>query len=102
MTPPRPLPDPTRWPHPLAALRNFVTRLCWRAVCPRAERTPEDIARRFHDTYERLAPDFGYRTRRESAVPWDEVPENNRRLMIATVTEVLSDCLSEEHPRRKP
>ena len=45
--------------------------------------TAEDLARAFHETYERLAPEFGYETRRESAVPWEDVPENNKNLMIA-------------------
>jgi hypothetical protein len=43
----------------------------------------------FHETYERLAPSFGYETRKESAKPWKEVPENNRQLMIAVIIEVL-------------
>lgn len=47
------------------------------------------IARQFHETYERLAPAFGYTTREESAVPWDEVPERNRKLMIAVVEHLL-------------
>jgi hypothetical protein len=47
------------------------------------------IARAFHDTYERLAPDFGYRTREESAVPWEQVPSRNRILMIATVQDLI-------------
>lgn len=51
--------------------------------------TPEELAQYFHDTYERLAPEFGYKTRDESAVPWDKVPENNRKLMIAVCTSVL-------------
>src|SRR5690606_31383284 len=34
---------------------------------------------------------FGYETRRESAVPWDEVPEQNRSLMRATVAAVLAE-----------
>ena len=51
----------------------------------------EDIAKLFHQTYERLAPDFGYETRAESAVPWEEVPENQRRLMTATVRGVLDE-----------
>lgn len=46
---------------------------------------PEGIARLFHETYERLAPDHGYETRHESAVPWEDVPERNRGLMTATV-----------------
>lgn len=41
------------------------------------------LAQRFHETYERLAPSFGYETRRASAKPWAEVPEQNRNLMIA-------------------
>lgn len=43
----------------------------------------EPLARLFHETYERLAPLFGYETRRDSAVPWDEVPARNKNLMIA-------------------
>jgi len=50
---------------------------------------PEDVARLFHETYERLAPDFGYETRRESAVPWEDVPEQNKRLMVAVAAEIL-------------
>ena len=42
----------------------------------------------FHEAYERLAPEFGYRTREESAVPWERVPARNRDLMTATVGEV--------------
>ncbi len=37
--------------------------------------TGEALARHFHETYERLAPEFGYRTREESAKPWEQVPE---------------------------
>lgn len=43
----------------------------------------EQLARLFHETYERLAPSFGYSTRKGTAVPWAEVPEKNKRLMIA-------------------
>jgi hypothetical protein len=45
----------------------------------------------FHEKYERLAPEFGYKTREESAVPWDEVPEQNRSLMVAVCTEILDE-----------
>ena len=51
----------------------------------------EHIAAAFHDTYERLAPMFGYKTRIASAVPWDEVPEQNKRLMIAVVDKLIAD-----------
>jgi hypothetical protein len=50
----------------------------------------ENIAKLFHDTYEELAPYFGYKTRQESAVPWDDVPEENKQLMVATVKAVLT------------
>ena len=49
----------------------------------------EQIAKRFHEEYERLAPEFGYETREESAKPWSEVPEQNKKLMTATVAAVL-------------
>lgn len=55
---------------------------------PRGERSDEDIARMFHEAYERLAPSFGYETRKASAVPWEDVPEPNRSLMVAVAGEV--------------
>lgn len=55
--------------------------------------TAEQLARRFHETYEALAPSFGYETRPESAVPWEDVPEMNKRLMVA-VADVLLDELA--------
>lgn len=59
--------------------------------CPGVEQNvaAEALARRFHETYERLAPSFGYRTREASAKPWDEVPEDNRNLMIAVCAELF-------------
>lgn len=48
------------------------------------------IAEAFHEAYERLAPKHGYRTRTESAVPWQDVPENNKMLMRAVVRELLA------------
>lgn len=53
------------------------------------EVTAEELAQFFHETYEELAPDFGYTTRKSSAVPWSEVPEPNRSLMIAVAQKVL-------------
>jgi hypothetical protein len=66
-----------------------------------AGRTPEEIARAFHDAYEALAPHFGYRTREASAKPWDEVPPSNRDLMIATVRAVLFEPIG-THPGPAP
>jgi hypothetical protein len=49
----------------------------------------EMIALEFHEAYERLAPEFGYKTREASAKPWSEVPEQNKKLMIAVVEDLL-------------
>lgn len=51
--------------------------------------TAEQIAQAFHETYERLAPGFGYKTREASARPWAEVPEQNKALMVAVVQALL-------------
>jgi len=51
--------------------------------------TAEDLAKLFHETYERLAPEYGYETREASAVSWENVPKQNKSLMIATAHEVL-------------
>ncbi len=51
--------------------------------------TPELLAMWFHDTYESLAPEHGYETRLSSREEWDRVPEQNRRLMVATASHVL-------------
>ena len=62
----------------------------------------KEIARAFHEAYERLAPEFGYETRVESAVPWEQVPLKNRSLMEAVVTEVVGpivDALAEAEQR---
>jgi len=55
----------------------------------------EQLAKRFHETYERLAPAFGYKTRAASRVAWADVPQKNRALMIA-VCETLLTQLQEE------
>lgn len=60
------------------------------------------LAQLFHETYERLAPDFGYRTREASAKPWAEVPENNRALMTATCAEMLSRLVGPWEPAEQP
>lgn len=48
----------------------------------------EELAKFFHETYEKLAPEFGYKTRKASAKPWQDVPENNRHLMTAVACAV--------------
>jgi len=49
----------------------------------------EEIAKQFHETYERLAPEFNYETRLQSRVPWEDVPKENRELMIAVVEDLI-------------
>ena len=47
----------------------------------------EKVARKFHDAYERLAPEFGYVTRAETRM-FD--PESlNGKLMIAVCSEII-------------
>lgn len=58
--------------------------------------TAEELAKAFHEAYERLAPSFGYKTREASAKPWEEVPENNKALMKAVAKEVL-ELFAEHH-----
>lgn len=58
------------------------------------QRQAEEVARAFHEAYERLAPSFGYATRPESAVPWGSVPSRNKRLMVATCSEVFAALLA--------
>lgn len=48
------------------------------------------IAAEFHASYENQAPLFGYETRRASAVPWAEVPEQNRNLMTCVVLSLIA------------
>lgn len=50
------------------------------------------LASHFHRVYEELAPKFGYETRPESAVPWSQLPDGNRGLMVATVQRLLDEA----------
>lgn len=57
--------------------------------------TPEEldiaygIAKAFHESYERQAPAYRYKTREASAVPWEDVPQQNKLLMVAVVADLL-------------
>lgn len=57
----------------------------------------EQIAQAFHEAYERLAPDFGYKTREASAKPWSDVPGPNKSLMIAVVQSLLDSGVIPDH-----
>jgi hypothetical protein len=56
---------------------------------------PEALARKFHEVYERLAPHYHYETRKASAVPWEDVPDNNKALMVAVAAEIQRDWVAE-------
>lgn len=58
--------------------------------------TPEELAKKFHELYERLAPNFGYETRKESAVAWENVPVKNKALMTEVCAHILTE-LEEDH-----
>lgn len=57
-------------------------------VCAITVASAESLARDFHDTYERLAPSFGYETRPETR-RFDR-ESSNGRLMVAVCGEILS------------
>jgi hypothetical protein len=54
-----------------------------------------EVAKAFHEAYERLAPTFNYRTRSETAVAWEELPENSRQLVEAVCKEVVGPYLEQ-------
>jgi hypothetical protein len=77
----------------LLLVTNALTFIVLRGIAKRSRtvrsQNPMDVAKLFHESYELLAPKFSYETREASAVPWDDVPINNKRLMIATAARVL-------------
>lgn len=50
----------------------------------------EKIACEFHETYERLAPKFGWGTQERARVAWSDLPPENAHLMIATINNLLT------------
>ena len=59
--------------------------------------TPEAFARRFHDEYERQAPEFGYVTRTETREFDPTTP--NGRLMVAVCSVLMREAFAEERRR---
>lgn len=60
---------------------------------PKKQITADQVARFFHETYERLAPQYSYKTRKDSAVAWEDVPKNNKELMTAVAKEVIKEFI---------
>ena len=52
-----------------------------------------EIAKEFHDTYEKLASEYTYETREDTKV--FDINSNNGKLMYATVNEIVSPILKE-------
>jgi len=67
-------------------------------VAHNAEDVADRIAKWFHFYYESLAPSFGYETRQESAVPWRDVPEQNKALMRSVVETMIDAWIIEPGP----
>lgn len=71
------------------ALEVLLDQAGYPAKADAAADGADELAAFFHATYERLAPAFGYATREASAVPWEQIPDQNRALMVAVAGEVL-------------
>lgn len=74
---------------PCSDLIDRVVRLVTPKPSVLYGRSAEQMAQDFHAIYENLAPTFGYKTRKESAKPWSEIPETNRKLMIAVCESII-------------
>ena len=61
-------------------------------------RMAEVVARRFHEEYEHLAPLYGWETQERSRVDWDDLPENQRKLMAHVVGTLIALGYVKEHP----
>ena len=59
---------------------------------------PHELAVLFHSTYERLAPAFGWRTKKGCNVPFEQLPQRNQALMNATCQTVLSALQEQSSP----
>lgn len=57
--------------------------------------TALELAVKFHETYERLAPSFGYETRTDTRT--FDPDSKNGRLMVAVCAELSGDCLYDAH-----
>lgn len=74
----------------LPTARQIAARLCANAQSRVDQESPDPLAlaELFHDTYERLAPQYGYQTRLETRKFVPDAP--NGKLMVATCAEILA------------
>ncbi len=84
--------------HPSASMYHGLRWIIKRLVTPQERPKPEAeavaLAKWFHDTYERLAPQYQYETRPETRE--FKVDSSNGRLMIATCQEMINRSRSVE------
>lgn len=55
----------------------------------------EELAKFFHDEYDKLAPRYGWRTQISTQVTFDQLPDNNRALMVAVCEQVVEEFRQE-------
>lgn len=53
--------------------------------------TPEQLAEKFHETYEALAPSFRYGTHQPLTKSWAELPETERKLLVSICEAIIDD-----------
>ena len=63
-------------------------------------RAPE-LAETFHRVYEKLAPKYGYKTRKKTRKHWDDLPDNNKKLMVAVAQVILNKYFKKPKVTRK-
>jgi hypothetical protein len=51
----------------------------------------EQIAKRFHEVYEELAPTMGWETQEKARVPWEQLPVENKWLMVKVVEQLMEE-----------
>lgn len=56
----------------------------------------EQLARFFHETYARLAPEFGRKASQIPSKPWTEVREPHKSLLVAVAREILFTLYGED------
>lgn len=53
----------------------------------------EQIARRFHEVYDARADIFGWSPAESTRVAWEDLPEENRNLMVSVVDILLANAV---------
>lgn len=68
-----------------------ATNGCMSCAAEHETRAREYIARRFHEQYEKLAPDCGYETRHNTRVAYKDLPIELTTLVCAVVESLLEE-----------